>query len=139
MENPITALIPTEIKYPELYCVMSVTNLQPMAPLEKDTYDAVYESIIFQGMLNPLIIQHKSTIPSCWDEKVQVFNLQRLAGFPLAPKKEFAIWGGNNRYYFAVKTGVTHIGCYLAPNDAKRSNLVDEHFIYHKHIKRGKE
>ena len=107
----------------QYYQVLNLKDLQPMAPLETNTYSSVWKSINKDGMLNPIVVQEIKTISGIDGD------LKKISAMKIDEKCKYAIWGGNNRYHFAIDNNYEKISCLVAPNDQIRSQLVDDLFM----------
>jgi len=107
----------------QYYQVLNLKDLQPMAPLETNTYSSVWKSINKDGMLNPIVVQEIKTISGIDGD------LKKISAMKIDEKCKYAIWGGNNRYHFAINNNYEKISCLVAPNDEVRSQLVDDLFM----------
>ena len=107
----------------QYYQVLNLKDLQPMAPLDSNTYSSVWKSINKDGMLNPIVVQEIKTISGIDGD------LKKISAMKIDEKCKYAIWGGNNRYHFAIDNNYEKISCLVAPNDQIRSQLVDDLFM----------
>ena len=107
----------------QYYQVLDLKDLQPMAPLETNTYWNVWKSINKDGMINPIVVQDIKTISGIDGD------LKKISAMKIDEKCKYAIWGGNNRYHFAIDNNYEKISCLVAPNDEIRSQLVDDLFM----------
>ena len=107
----------------QYYQVLDLKDLQPMAPLETNTYSSVWKSINKDGMLNHIVVQEIKTISGIDGD------LKKILAMKIDEKCKYAIWGGNNRYHFAINNNYEKISCLVAPNDEVRSQLVDDLFM----------
>ena len=56
----------------QYYQVLDLKDLQPMAPLETNTYWSVWKSINKDGMINPIVVQDIKTISGFTSSSIDI-------------------------------------------------------------------